>query len=72
MNDKIGISITSCVLAFCIGLFLYLAICGFKRIQPFTHNTEVIQENNLCGELKQIKGYCCNSQEQFESGDCTK
>lgn len=55
-----------------IGLFFYLGWCGLVNIQPFTHKTLKAQLNGNCENGLQIKGYCCTSQEQFESGDCTK
>lgn len=58
-------------MAFTIGLFFYFGWCGLMNIQPFTHETTKTQLNSNCEGL-QIAGYCCNSQEQFNTGDCTK
>jgi hypothetical protein len=58
-------------MGFTIGLFFYFGWCGFMNLQPFTHKTTRAQENTNCEGL-QLKGYCCKSQAQFESGDCTK
>lgn len=60
------------IVYFAIGLLFYLGWCGLVNIQPFTHKTLKAQLNGNCENGLQIKGYCCTSQEQFESGDCTK
>ena len=70
ISDKKGEKIIIIVLTFCIGLFFYLGWCGFKNIQPFTHEKTKTQLNQNC-EWLQIAGYCCNSQEQYNTGNCT-
>ncbi len=59
-------------MGFTIGLFFYLGGCGVMNIQPFTHKPNKPQFNSSCGDNLQIMGYCCNSQEQYNTGDCTK
>lgn len=71
MNDKIGVRITLAVVGFCVGFFFYFGWCGLMNIQPFTHKKTETQLNSNCEGL-QIAGYCCKSEEQFKSGDCTK
>lgn len=63
----IGIVIASSI------LFSYLFICGLMDIMPFSHKKIIGTGNISCGTNElQIAGYCCETQEQYNSGDCTK
>ena len=60
------------MMAFTFGLFFYLAGCAFAGVQPFSHKKVEVKPNISCPNELQIFGYCCKSQEQYDSGDCTK
>ena len=56
----------------CTAFFLYLFACGLINIQPFTTHGYEVAQNVTCGEQLQRAGYCCRSEAQFLTGDCTK
>ena len=73
MIENIKMHLGLSIIWFSIALFIYLCGCGICDIMPFTHKKIIATGNISCGENeKQISGYCCETQEQYNSGDCTK
>ena len=65
---KYGPWIGGGVVVFCTLLLFWFAWVDWRDATSGKYK----QENTNCqGEL-QISGYCCSSQEKFDSGDCTK
>jgi hypothetical protein len=64
--------VTLLVVGICTGFLIYFGVCGFYGEIPFNKGFEIEAVNSSCGDSLQVKGYCCKSVEQFNTGDCTK
>jgi hypothetical protein len=66
-QDNWGAIFISVFIVFCIAFWLFL---GYLEIKAETSGRQ--SYNNLCNNSLQVGGYCCDSIEQFQTGNCTQ